>query len=386
MYATHIVCVKCKKEYPLENIHFCECGGPLEIRYDLDGVNLTKDKLKRRHFSHWKYAELFPTKKRVSMGEGGTRLIKSRELGKRFRLGELYIKEELSNPSGSFKDRGSTVEVSQAIAERAKKLCVASTGNMGASCSAYSALAGLPIYVFAPRYISHCVRVQMSVCGSRLIEVEGDYDECAELARVASKKYGLYLMGDYAYRKEGEKSVAFEILEQLNFESPDCILSPVGNGTLISAVWKGIKEFHELGLIEKKPKLIGVQAKGASPVYNGFEGKIIPEKPKTIAHAIAVGNPTDGISAIKAIKESKGKIMQISDERMLGAQKLLARKEGLFVQPAAAISIAALHDLDLEDERVVCIATGHGLKRPEAVRVRASFLIKKERELKNIFG
>ncbi len=377
--------MKCKKEHPLnETLYTCKCGGPLEIRYELDKIELTKKTLKKRPAGMWKYSELYPVKKRVSLGEGGTKLVKAKRIGESLKLKELYIKEERSNPTGSFKDRGSTVEMSRAIEAKAKRMCVASTGNMGASTSAYAAVSQIPLYVLAPKHISHSVRVQIGVYGSKLIEVEGTYDECSEMAKEISRKHGMYLLGDYAYRKEGQKSMVYEILEEKNFKPPSHIICPIGNGTLLSAIWKGIKEFETLGLINTRPRLIGVQAEKASPVYKAYTEKkeIRPEKPETIAHAIAVGNPTDGISALKAVKESKGRILQISDERMLGAQKLLAKKEGMFVQPAAAAPIAALYDLaEKRTDNIVCIATGDGLKRPEPVHTRASAIVKEAKEL-----
>jgi len=382
-------CIKCKKETETDGtLYSCECGGPLEIRQDLDRVKLTKKTLSERPRGMWKYAELFPVKKRASLGEGGTRLIRAKRIGESLKMKELYIKEERSNPTGSFKDRGSSAEISRAIEAKAKRLCVASTGNMGASTSAYAAVSQMPLFVFTPKHISHSIRVQIGIYGPRLIEMEGNYDDCAHAAREMSKEHGLYLLGDYAFRKEGQKSIAYEILEDMRFRAPEYIICPIGNGTLISATWKGIKEFEALGLIDSRPKLIGVQAEGSSPVYKAYAGKkeIKKENPNTIAHAIAVGNPTDGLSAIQAVKESKGEIIQVSDERMLGAQKLIAKKEGFFFQPAAAAPVAALYGLaEKKMDNIVCVATGDGLKRPEPVHVRASAAVRPGDEMDGIF-
>jgi len=386
-------CVVCGQKYLLSEVrYFCNCGGALDIRYALKKIKLSRQKLRARPFNHWRYAELYPVKPLVSLQEGGTRLIPAHNLSNSLGLENVFVKEEISNPTGSFKDRGSTVEVSRALEKDAKEVCVASTGNMGASCSAYAAVANLPAHVFVPKDISHSVRVQIGIYGAKLVEVEGNYDECASLVRMASKKYGSYLLGDYVFRKEGQKSVVFEILDQLNFSSPDHILCPIGNGTLISALWKGICEFHAIKLIKKKPKLIGFQAEGASPVYKALmSGHFSPEKPSTIAHAIAVGNPTEWFSAVNAVKQSGGGIIKIPDEKMLSAQKLLAKQEGLFVQPGAAIAIAGLEALVSKNffkskDTIVPIVTGHGLKRVEPVRVRASMVIKpREEELERIF-
>ncbi len=386
-------CVACGLKYPISEVRYsCDCGGALDIKYNLKKIKVSKAKLRKRPFNHWRYKELYPVGQRISLQEGGTRLIPAHNLSASLGLKNLFVKEEISNPTGSFKDRGSTVEVSRALEKNAKEVCVASTGNMGASCSAYAAVAGLPAHVFVPRDISHSVRVQIGIYGSKLVEVEGNYDECAHLARIASKKYGSYLLGDYVFRKEGQKSVAFEVLDQLNFASPDYILCPIGNGTLISALWKGITEFYELKLIREKPRLIGFQAEGASPVYKALaSGRFSPEKPITIAHAIAVGNPTEWLSAVNAAKQSGGDILKIPDEKMLSAQKLLAKQEGFFVQPGAAIAIAGLEELAEKNyfkaqDKIACIVTGHGLKRVEPVHVRASMVIKPhEAELERVF-
>jgi len=382
-------CIECKKETDTEEtLYSCKCGGPLEIKCELNEIKLTKKTLSERPRGMWKYAELLPVKKRASLGEGGTRLIRAKRIGASLKLKELYIKEERTNPTGSFKDRGSSVEISRAIEVKAKRLCVASTGNMGASTSAYAAISQLQLFVFTPKHISHSIRVQIGIYGSKLIELDGNYDDCAQAAREMSKKHGLHLLGDYPFRKEGQKSIAYEILEDMKFNAPEYIVCPIGNGTLISATWKGIKEFEELGLIDSRPKLIGVQAAGSSPVYKAYAGKkdIKKETPDTIAHAIAVGNPTDGLSALQAVKESKGEIMQVSDERMLGAQKLIAKKEGFFFQPAAAAPMAALLELsERKIDSLVCVATGDGLKRPEPVHVRASAVVKPGDDMDEIF-
>lgn len=386
-------CVACGLKYHISEVRYsCSCGGALEIRYDLKKIKISRARLRKRPFNHWRYRELYPVNPLISLQEGGTRLVPAHNLSGSLGLENIFVKEELSNPTGSFKDRGSTVEVSRAMEKGAREVCVASTGNMGASCSAYAAVASLPAHVFVPKDISHSVRVQIGVYGSKLVEVEGNYDDCARLARVASKRYGSYLLGDYVFRKEGQKSVAFEILDQLDFSPPDYILCPIGNGTLISALWKGVSEFYELKLIRKKPRLIGFQAEGASPVYKALNsGHFSPERPNTMAHAIAVGNPTEWVSAVNAVKHSRGDILKIPDEKMLSTQKALAKAEGFFVQPGAAIAIAGLQELAAKsffksNDKIVCVVTGHGLKRVEPVHVRASMVIKpREAELERVF-
>ena len=347
----------------------------MEVAFDYKKMkrNVTIEKLLSRPFSHARYVEFYPVKNIISIQEGGTPLIRSKNIEKMLNLDfELYFKFEGLNPTGSFKDRGSSVEVAKAVEFGAKKVVCASTGNMGASVSAYSGVANLKCLIFTPEDAKPIKLKQILGYGAKLFMVKGDYSEAAKLVEEACAKYGLYLLGDYLYRREGTKSVGFEIFDQLNFDSKNLyIVSPVGNGTLISSVWKASKEFFELGFIRKKPKLIGIQAEGCNPVVKAFkrDRKIKPvENPRTIATAIECGNPLDGDRALKAIVESKGFAESVSDGKILEARELLAKKEGIFTEPAGAVSLAGL--MKVKDNlpskcKVVCLATGHGLKTPK---------------------
>jgi len=294
------------------------------------------------------------------------------------------VKNEGENPTGSFKDRGMTVGVSRALELGARGVICASTGNTSASLAAYSARAGLDCLVVVPAgKIALGKLAQAMMYGAKVVAVNGNFDDALSLVMDACTKLGLYLLNSVnAYRLEGQKTIGFELIEQRGWRLPDWIVLPVGNAGNISAIWKGVKELRRLGIIDEAPRMAGVQAEGAAPIANAvkqgwLEEEIIEfvDKPETIATAIRIGRPVNWKKALRAIRESKGTAVAVSDSEIVEAQKLLARLEGVFVEPASAASIAGLRRLLEEgiidrDESVVCITTGHGLKDPEeAVRV-----------------
>jgi len=397
MHEKHILCSTCGRTYKTsQRIFRCgKCGGSLEVVFDYGKIKVTKSLLRSRAFNHMRYSELYPVKKAVSVQEGGTPLVRSSNLERLFRMNfQLWFKNECSNPSGSFKDRGSSVEVAKALEFRAKKVVCASTGNMGASVSAYSGIANLECFIFTPEDAVPVKLEQILGYGARLYKISGSYSQAERLVREANRKYGIYLLGDYLYRREGTKSVGFEILDQLDFKARNLwIVSPVGNGTLISAVWKAVKEFETLGLIKEKPRLIGIQAEGCSPVTRAFRGreKVEPSKrPKTLAVAIECGDPLDGERALASIRESGGFMESVSDGEILKARELLARHEGMFAEAAGAVSLAGLLKAKRRikpNSRVVCIITGHGLKTPKTdVPGREIRISKDPGVLEGIFG
>lgn len=367
------VCKGCGKSYkPDVKLTECEeCGGPFDIVYDYKKIKdvLLKAIFFREPPSHWKYWMFYPLvsiSNIVSIEEGSTPLIKSKHLSNKNR--KVWFKYEGLNPSGSFKDRGTTLEVSKAVELGAKQVCCASTGNMGASVSAYCAKAGLNCKIFLPNDASGPKVKQIRIHGATIVRVNGDYNKAADECEKYSKETGSYLMGDYAYRGEGEKSIGFEIADQMDWNVPDYIICPMGNGTLIYAVWDAFNDLKKVGLVKKLPKMIGIQAKRCSPIYNAFKNKkktIKPvKKPKTIASAIECGDPLDGLKALEAIRKSKGSAEIVSDKEMLETIKLLARREGIYAEPAGAASTAGLLKLKLKGT-IVCIISGHGLKDPK---------------------
>ncbi|MBI3002625.1 MAG: threonine synthase, partial [candidate division NC10 bacterium] len=274
-----------------------------------------------------------------------------------------------------FKDRGSLVEISKAKERGAKAVCVASTGNMAGSVAAYASIAAITCYVLVPEGTAIGKMAQALSYGARLLQVRGTYTDAARLTEEMSREYGFYLAGDYAFRVEGQKSQAFEIIEQLDWRPPGALIVPMGCGTNLAAIWKGFKEFYELGLIDSLPRLIGVQPEGCQPIVSAFnQGRdtVIPvAKPSTVASAVSAGDPLDGVKALAALRESAGCALALTDAEILEAQQRLARLESIFVEPAGAIPIAALNALLTTgrirpDEVVVCLGTGNGLKDPKS--------------------
>jgi threonine synthase len=363
MHVLHIRCTACGRVYDKNQIVFlCKCGNSLDVVYDYKEIKrkITWHLLRKRPFNHWRYREFFPVQRDhniISLGEGGTPLLQSK-------LANTYLKLEGLNLTGSFKDRGSTVEVSKALEFGIRKVGCASTGNMGASVAAYCARAGIKARIFLPSVALKTKIRQIQVHGAEVRIIKGPYTKAEE---IAEQQKGLYLMGDYPYRGEGEKSVAYEIMDQIK---ADYIICPVGNATLISAVWKGLKELKICRLIDKLPKLVAVQAKGCSPLIDAFNSKKQMKKvknPKTIATAIACGYPIDGIKALKALSESKGIAVKVSDKEILKARRELAHT-GIDAEPSGAVAYAGLRKLKLPKNKIkVCIVSGNGLKDLEHV-------------------
>jgi len=380
----YLECIGCHKRYKPEDIVYtCQrCGDLLNIKYNYENVDqqLKSGEWKKRPLSVWRYKELLPIlddAKKISLSEGGTRLHRCNRLAKEFSLKTLYVKTEGDNPTGSFKDRGMTVGVTKAVEHKVKAVVCASTGNTSASLSAYAAKAGIHCLVIIPaKKIAYGKLAQAMVYGAKLIQVRGSFDDALRVVlELASDTNRFYLLNSInPYRIEGQKTLAYEVLEQLGGSVPHKVVMPVGNAGNITAIWKGFKEFKELGLTNSLPRMIGVQAEGAAPVANAIlGGKEVIEpvsNPETLATAIRIGSPVNWKRALQAIRESGGTAEMVTDKEIVNAQKLLARYEGLFVEPASAASVASLKKLletgqIVKDDVVVCIATGHGLKDPD---------------------
>ncbi len=374
----HIECFLCHRKSSDKECTVCKyCGGPLDVKYDYDHIRDQVNSYIMRNTPPKviKYLDFFPLNERhqlYSLGEGGTPLHEAKNLGERLGLDKLYIKNEGMNPTGAFKDRGSFVEINKAKELGYKSLCVASTGNMAASVAAYSAQVGLSCYVFVPENTPRGKLAQAISYGAHVIQVRGTYSDAYGLTMQVAEKYGFYLAGDYAYRGEGQKSLSYEVCEQLWFGDIDWVIVPVGMGTNLSYIWKGFKEYFEFGLIKKLPKMIAVQAEGASTIVTAFKTKteIKPlDKPQTICSAIACGMPIDYPKVLKALNESGGTAIAVSDDDTLKFQQILSRLEALYVEPSSATSIAAVQKLTKQtvikkEDVVVCVATGAGLKDP----------------------
>ncbi len=315
--------------------------------------------------------DIAPNVQPVTLLEGNTPLIPVPRLAERLGGGfELFLKYEGLNPTGSFKDRGMTAAMTQAIAEGARAVICASTGNTAASAAAYAARAGIRCIVVVPEgKIAQGKLAGALAYGAEVINLAGNFDEGLKLVRRAADELPITLVNSVnPYRLEGQKTAAFEIVDALG-DAPDWLCLPVGNAGNITSYWMGFTQYHAAGYAAHLPRLLGAQAAGAAPIVNGA----VVEKPETIATAIRIGNPARWREAVAALDESDGHITAVTDEAILEAWRLLSTLEGVFVEPASAAGIAALKqrlergEMDVRGQRVVCVVTGHGLKDPDAV-------------------
>lgn len=366
-------CIECSREYDTDDLYTCECGGLLEAAIDLDSVEVGFT-LDGRDLSVWKYRSLLPVKiDPVSLGEGGTTLYHATKIGEEIGC-KVFVKHEGLNPSGSFKDRGMTVGVTKAIELGKDAVSCASTGNTSASMAMFGAKAGLRSYVLLPAGKVALGKVAQALMhGAKIIGIKGNFDEALNIVKEVSKAQNFYLLNSMnPFRLEGQKTIAYEIVDEIGV--PDRLVLPVGNAGNISAIYKGFVELKKLGLADKIPKMTGVQSSGANPVFSAVRthgDRIEPVlDPETVATAIRIGNPVNARKALRAIYGSNGTSIEVTDEEILDAQRALASKEGIGVEPASAASIAGLRKLAPEigkDETVACVTTGHLLKDPEIV-------------------
>ena len=378
-------CINCKERHEItDDIYFCsKCNDILEVINEYNKNNpINRSDLFNKKTSIWKYIKLLPVldeNRIITLNEGGTTLHRSNRLSDKIGLNHLYIKNEGENPTGSFKDRGVTLAITNALKFNKKKVICASTGNTSASVSAYAARAGLNSIVVIPSgKIAKGKLIQAKIYNSKIIQVLGNFDIALDLVYSVIKKNKdlCFLNSINPFRIEGQKTLGFEIIDQLQ-NIPDFIIIPIGNGGNISALWKGLKEYHDLSVINKLPIIIGVQAEFASPIANSILNKLDTIKPinnpRTFATAIRIGAPVNWKRALNAIRESKGTVLTVTDKEIGEAQSNLAKYEGIFVEPAGATSIAVLNKLINKkiidkNDRIVCITTGNGLKEPQIMR------------------
>jgi len=324
----------------------------------------------RAYAEHLPVTEATPV---VTLLEGNTPLIPADALSRRIGRGaRVYLKYEGLNPTGSFKDRGMTLAVSKAAEEGAEVVLCASTGNTAASAAAYAARAGMRCVVLL-EHVSGAIALgklaQALMHGALVIPVEANFDEALRIARALPDRFPITLVNSVnPFRIEGQKTGAFEIVEALG-RAPDLHCIPVGNAGNITAYWKGYREYRDLGLADRLPRMMGFQSEGAAPIVRGAP----VENPKTIATAIKIGNPASWQGAVVARDESCGAIGIVTDEQILEAYHILAAEEGVFCEPASAASVAGLLklaasgglDAGPEEPVIVCVLTGHGLKDPD---------------------
>jgi threonine synthase len=354
------------------------------VVYDYDAIKavVSRPRIAAGPLSIWRYSDLLPVRAEgaVSLGAGFTPLVRAHRLAAELGLGEVWIKNDTLNPTGSFKDRVVSVALTKAQELGFKVAACASTGNLANSVAAHAAQAGMESIVLIPADLEAGKVVTTAVFGGRLIAVEGTYDDvnrlCAELAS-EHPSWAFVNVNVRTYYAEGSKTLAFEVAEQLGWEAPDHVVVPVASGSQLTKVAKGFKELHAVGLLEEEPhvRISGAQAAGCSPVAQAFaagQDVVKPVRPDTIAKSLAIGNPADGPYALDAVRESGGAIDSVTDQEIVDAIRLLARTEGIFAETAGGVTVATLAKLAAAgvvrpDERVVVFVTGNGLKTIEAV-------------------
>jgi threonine synthase len=377
-------CRECKKEVPAEPLHVCEfCFGPLEVNYNYDEIReaISRDTIAQGPKSLWRYAALLPVEGPPTVGlHGGlTPMVKANNLARALGLDALYLKNDTVNhPTLSFKDRVVAVALTRAKELGFDTVACASTGNLANSVSAHAAQAGLKCYVFIPSDLEAAKILGNLIYKPRVVAVEGNYDDVNRLCSEIASEYpwAFVNINIRPYYAEGSKTLAYETAEQLGWRSPDHVVVPIASGSLLTKIWKGLKEFEQLGFIPSvKTQVSGAQAEGCSPVAEAFKAKrdfIKPVKPKTIAKSLAIGNPADGYYALKTVKETGGAIETATDPEIVDGITLLAETEGIFAETAGGVTVAVLKKLVAQGkirkgDVTVAYITGHGLKTQEAV-------------------
>jgi len=372
-------CVLCQGNFSeAQTVTTClKCHGALDVKYHA-APKIALKNLPSDGFEFLRAIQRLPLNGQalVSLGEGNTPLIHAKKLGQKFGLSQLYLKYEGANPTGVFKDRGSALEITKALELNAKAVCCASTGNMAASVAAYAAKAGIPCYVLIPEKTPLGKLAQAIAYGAHTIKIRGTYVDCVRMATEMSKKHRFYLAGDYAFRLEGQKTVAYELFRQLENEVPDWIVSPIGCGTHLSGIFKGFLELKEVGLTNALPHLLGVQPETVPTIVRAFRKKkarFVPvANPVSLASAVAIGVPQDDVKVLRALYDSRGNVLTCSEEEILAAQRLLGTEEALFVEPSAALPVAILAQavqkkIFARTEKIVLFITGAGLKDPQSI-------------------
>jgi len=379
-------CRECGREYPKQPLYVCEyCFGSLEVSYDYDAVKkvLTRERIAKGPQSLWRYRELLPIEGKPTAGfySGFTPLVKADHLGRELGVRELYVKDDsVCHPTCSFKDRVVAVALSRAREFGFDTIACASTGNLANSVAASAAWAGFKRTIFIPANLEKAKILGTLVYSPRLVAVDGNYDDvnrlCAEIA--AKYQWGFVNINLRAYYAEGSKTLGFEIAEQLGWRAPRHIVVPAASGSLITKIWKALKEFDRLGFLENELEthIHCAQPEGCSPIATAIQTKsevIRPVKPETIAKSLAIGNPADGYYAKDVVAESGGAAAIVSDDEIREGIKLLARTEGIFTETAGGVTVATAKKLIEEgkipkEESIVLAITGNGLKTQEAIQ------------------
>ena len=389
-YVTHLECSKCGERHEADQIQtVCrKCGKPLFARYDLEKVReaMTKRELVGRVSSMWRYFELMPVRERrniVSLGEGWTPLTKASRLGGVVGVEDLWIKDEGIIPTGSFKARGLSAAISKAKELGIRSVAMPSAGTAAGAMAAYGARAGMEVYVFMPEDAPKVNAVESEVVGAKVVLVRGLISDAGKLVREGNKEMGWFNVATLGepYRVEGKKTMGLEVAEQLDWNLPDVIIYPTGGGTGIIGMWKVFDELEEMGWIgSERPRMVSVQAEGCSPIPKAYEeGKEESEffeNASTIATGLRVPKALGDFLILRAVRESEGTALAVTDEEIMADVGLMARNEGLFPCPEGAATLSALRHMIADgevdrDERVVLFNTGSGLKYTDLFEVRA---------------
>jgi threonine synthase len=377
-------CRECGREYPVEPIYVCEfCFGPLEVVYDYASIGrvISRDTIEKRGKTLWRYRELMPIdgEPQVGLNSGFTPLVKADRLAKELGVEALYIKDDtVVHPTLSFKDRVVAVALTKAKEFGFDTVACASTGNLAHSVSAHGARAGFNRFIFIPASLEASKIVASLVYEPNLIAVDGNYDDVNRLCSEIANRYrwAFVNINIRPFYAEGSKTIGFEVIEQLGWKAPDNVVVPCASGSLLTKVWKSLKEFREVGIItELHTKVFAAQATGCSPITAAVKqgtDVIRPVKPNTIAKSLAIGNPADGYYATQVVKETGGYAEDVSDQEIIDAIKLLARTEGIFAETAGGVTLASAKKLIeagriKRDELTVICITGNGLKTQEAL-------------------
>lgn len=382
-------CLSCGKEFSLSEILYTctACGANVDVVYNYIALRkeFKKEHLaQNKNYSMWRYLPLLPLHpetRKPSLHVGWTPLYSLPHLAREFSLKSLAVKDDGRNPTASFKDRPSALVAAKALEYGAATATTASSGNAGAAFAAMCSTIGLKSVIFVPEAAPKAKVAQLLLYGATVIRVRSDYDHTFDLCSEATRRFGWYNRsgGVNPYTAEGKKTGAYEICEQLAWRSPDWIVVSMGDGNIIGGLWKGFRDFYEMKFIDRLPRLLGVQAEGASPIVDavesGFDAAgldgIKPVEAHTIADSINVGKPRDGLRAVRAIQESKGRALKVSDKAILQALARMPRETGVFAEPAGACAYAGfLSALDKKifasTDSVVVVNTGNGLKDIDA--------------------
>ncbi|MDA8330853.1 MAG: threonine synthase [Candidatus Dormibacteraeota bacterium] len=384
-YASHLRCSRCSEQTDLKKVaNSCHCGGPLLVEYDLDAIKVAvqRDQLRDRPFDLWRYHELLPVQSehsRVSLGEQVTPLIELPRLGRLLGVRWLAVKDEGSLPTGTFKARGAAVGVSRAVELGVSRLSMPTNGNAGAAWSAYGARAGIEVLIGMPSDAPIINRAECAVTGASLFLVDGLIGDAARILRAAASVGGYFDASTLRepYRIEGKKTMALELMEQLDWTLPDVIVCPTGGGVGVIGMYKAMLECKALGwLTGHLPRVVAVQATGCAPIVRAFELGHAESQPwaeaSTVAFGITVPKALGDFLVLEAIRMTGGRAVAVDDVAILGAQADLAEKEGLFVCPEGAAGLAAIGPLRASgwlqpEDRVVVINTGAGVKYPACI-------------------